>query len=41
MTQLNFVTSFNEDIFKKITPYFLSLVKDKWDPAINLTARLC
>jgi len=38
MTQLNFVTSFNEDIFKKITPYFLSLVKDKWDPAINLTA---
>jgi len=37
MTQLNFVTSFNEDILKQSTPYFLNLVKDKWDPSINLT----
>ena len=37
MTDVNFVTSFNEDILKQSTPYFLNLVKDKWDPSINLT----
>ena len=37
MTDVNFVTSFNEDILKQSTPYFLNLIKDKWDPALNLT----
>ena len=37
MTQLNFITSFNEDILKQSAPYFLNLIKDKWDPDLKLT----
>ena len=37
MTNLNFVTSFNENLFVDTSYKFLESVLDKWEPKINLT----
>jgi len=37
MSDINFITCFNEDILKQSAPYFLNRVEDKWDPSLPLT----
>lgn len=37
MTDINFVTCFNEDILKGIGHHFLNSVEDQWEPKLSLT----
>ena len=37
MTNINFVTSFNESLFVDTSYKFLESVIDKWEPKINLS----
>ena len=36
MTNVNFVTSFNESLFVDTSYKFLESVLDKWEPSVNL-----
>ena len=37
MTKINFVTSFNEDIYKVAGHHLLKSIKDNWKPDLNIT----
>ena len=37
MTKINFVTSFNEDIYKIAGHHLLKSIKDNWKPDLNIT----
>ena len=37
MTEIRFITSFNEDIYKNIGHHFLKSITEQWEPSLTLT----